>query len=99
MSEEPYVLGVAASSGDSASSLRGLWPTRSREVPLRSVLRASSSRSGQFQQVVGTADETPLTGDLRQAPQQELSEAASLFDLAKHGFDHLLAQPIATPIP
>lgn len=60
------------------------------------VVRDSSSCSGRIQHVVGTADEAPLTGDLRQAPQQELPEATSLFDLAKHGFDHLLSQMIAT---
>ena len=48
---------------------------------------------------MSTADHTPLTGDLRQTPQPELPEAASLFDLAEHGFDYLFSQPIATPIP
>jgi len=48
---------------------------------------------------MGDADHTPLTGDLRQAPQQELSEAPRLFDLTTHGFDHLLASPRATATP
>jgi hypothetical protein len=48
---------------------------------------------------MGTADQTPLIRDLRQTPQQELSEAPRLFDLTKHGFDHLLPEPIATAMP
>ncbi len=51
----------------------------------RLILKDFSSRSSQFQHVVGTADYTPLRGDLGQAPQQERSEAPRLFDLAKHG--------------
>ena len=80
-------LGTTARRDNLASLCRGLWPT---SAPCRPVLRASSSRSGQFQHIVGTADQTPLTRDLRQASQQELSEATRLFDLTKHRFDHLL---------
>ncbi len=61
-------------------------------------MRDLSSRSGEFQHVVRTADQTPLTGDLRQAPEQELPEAAPVFDLAKHGFHYLLSKPIATAV-
>ena len=61
-----------------------------------SIVRDSSSRPCQFQHIVGTADQTPLTSDLRQAPQQELPKATRLFDLAEHGFNHLLSQTIAT---
>lgn len=47
---------------------------------------------------MGTADQTPFLGDLRHPSQRELPEAAPLFDLAKHGFDHLLAKAIATAL-
>ena len=82
-----------------ASRLRGLWPTRAPTDSYRPVLRASPSRTGQFQHVVDTTGYTPLPRDLRQAPQQELSEATRLFDLAKYRFDHLFSQTIATAIP
>ena len=59
------------------------------------MVRRSSSRTGQFQHVVSTTEETPLAGDL----QQELPEASRLFDLAKHWFNHLLAQTRATAMP
>lgn len=63
---------------------------------LRSILRDSSSRTGQFQPVVDATEQTPLPRDLRQAPQQELPEATRLLNRSKHGFDHLLSQTIAT---
>lgn len=58
-------------------------------MELWAVIGVSSLGTGQLQQVVGTT--APLAGDLRQAQQRALLEATSLFDLAKHGFDHLLA--------
>ena len=68
-------------------------PTRSgRGAPLR------GERLRQFQEVVGRADETPLPRDLPQPPEQELSKTAGLFDLPEHGFDDLLAQPVATAL-
>jgi len=88
MSDTPYVQGRA--SGNSVSRRR-VWPMRALTGGGCSVAEDLSSRTSQFQHIVGTADQTPLTGDLRLAPQQELSESASLFDLTKHGFDHLLA--------
>src|SRR5689334_25116871 len=46
-------------------------------------------------EVVGGADERPFLADLVDAAQQELAKAPGLLDLAEHGFDDLLAQPIA----
>lgn len=65
----------------------------------RSVLRDYSSRSGQVQHGVDTAAHTPLTGDLRHAPQHARPETAPLFDWATHRFDHLCARTIATAMP
>ena len=59
--------GTAASRGDSVN-LRRVWrmgmPTGRMACGLR---RDSPACSGQFQQVVGAADQTPLTGNLRPA--------------------------------
>ena len=41
---------------------------------------------GKLQDVVGEADEAPLSGDLLDAAQEELTEAARLLDLSKHRF-------------
>lgn len=101
MSDETYVFGAARQREVAIRSAASVACSRqgSRGVQWRSVLRASSSRSGQFQHVMSTADQTPLTGDLRHAPQQELPEATRLFDLATQGFDHLFSKPIATAMP
>ena len=53
---------------------------------------------GEFGEVVGGADQRPLAGDFLDATQKELTKAASCFDLAEHGLDDVLAQPIAAAV-
>jgi len=48
----------------------------------------------EFQQIVDGAEQRPLASNARDAPRQEPAEASGLFDLAEHGFDDLLAQPL-----
>src|SRR6202049_965098 len=48
----------------------------------------------QLQEVVGGADHGPFGAHFLYAPQQELAEAASLFDLSEHRFHHLLSQSV-----
>ena len=43
---------------------------------------------------VGGADHRPFGTHFLYAPQQELAEAASLFDLSEHRFHHLLSQSV-----
>ena len=43
---------------------------------------------------MGGADYGPFGAHFRYAPQQELAEAASLFDLSEHRFHHLLSHPV-----
>src|SRR5271155_5356070 len=47
----------------------------------------SSVESIQLQNVVGRAHERPFRLHVLESPQQELSEAPGLLDLAKHRFD------------
>ena len=53
----------------------------------------------ELEEVVGGADEGPLAFDLGAAPQQELSEATSKFDLTEDGLDDLLAKAVARAMP
>jgi hypothetical protein len=46
----------------------------------------------QLQEVVGDANHGPLGTHFLDAAQQELAEAACLFDLSEHRFHHLLSQ-------
>ena len=48
----------------------------------------------QLQEVVGGADHGPLGTYFLDAAQQELAEAACLFDLSEHWFHHLLSQSV-----
>src|SRR5258705_4510983 len=48
----------------------------------------------QLQEVVGGADHGPFGTHFLDAPQQELAEAACLFDLSEHRFHHLLSQSV-----
>src|SRR5258707_4543754 len=48
----------------------------------------------QLQEVVGGADQGPFGTHFLYAPQQELAEAACLFDLSEHRFHHLLSQSV-----
>src|SRR6266567_5523798 len=50
--------------------------------------------SEQLQKVVGGADHGPLGPHFLDAAQQELAEAAGLFDLSEHRFHHLLSQSV-----
>ena len=43
---------------------------------------------------MGGADHGPLGTHFLDAPQQELAEAAGLFDLSEHRFHHLLSQSV-----
>src|SRR5580704_16993700 len=45
----------------------------------------------ELQEIVGEADEAPLGGDLHDAAQQKLTEAARLLDLSEHRFGQLLS--------
>ena len=53
-----------------------------------------TTQAEQFEQVVSGADERPFRPDLRQAPQQELPEAAAPLDLAEDRLDGLHAQGV-----
>ena len=55
------------------------------------VWRVTTPTGGLADRVVDTTEQTPLTSDLRQAPQQELFKTTRLFDLAEHQFDHLFS--------
>jgi hypothetical protein len=46
---------------------------------------------GELEEVVGGAEQCPFGAHLSDAPQQELTEAASLFDLPEHRFYNLLS--------
>src|SRR6266704_3947935 len=50
--------------------------------------------SEQLQEVVGGADHRPLGTYFLDAAQQELAEAACLFDLSEHRFHYLLSQSV-----
>src|SRR6266704_6694074 len=50
--------------------------------------------SEQLQEVVGGADDGPLCTHFLDAAQQELAEAACLFDLSEHRFHYLLSQSV-----
>src|SRR6266581_7344141 len=50
--------------------------------------------SEQLEEVVGGADHGPLGPHFLDAAQQELAEAACLFDLSEHRFHHLLSQSV-----
>jgi mercuric ion binding protein len=47
-----------------------------------------------FQEIVGGADHGPLGTYFLNAAQQELAEAACLFDLSEHRLHHLLSQSV-----
>jgi hypothetical protein len=47
---------------------------------------------GELEEVVGGANDCPFGADV-EAAQQELAEAARLFDLPEHRLGQLLAQP------
>ena len=53
----------------------------------------------QLQQVVADADEQPFPVHLRQTPQQELSEAPALLDLAEHRLNCLHPKGVALTSP
>jgi hypothetical protein len=46
---------------------------------------------GELQDVVGEADEAPFGGDLLDAAQEELTEAARLLDLPEHRLGQLFS--------
>src|SRR5271165_4340035 len=46
---------------------------------------------GELQDIVGEADEAPLVGDLLDAAQEKLTEAARLLDLSEHRLGQLLS--------
>jgi hypothetical protein len=48
---------------------------------------------------LGSADDGPLGTHLVDAAQQELAEAACLFDLPEHRLGQLLAQPVGARVP
>ena len=71
-----------------------MLPRATKELPWP--FSAWAKRFRQLQQVVNRADQTPFALDLLKTSHEELSEATRLFDLPKHRFDGLLAQPVAT---
>lgn len=77
MSDGTSVHGRA--SGDSVSRRR-VWPMR---VPLGGCVRVYGLHPrapANFSKGVGTAEPTPLTGDLRYAPPHALSQATRVFE-------------------
>ena len=46
---------------------------------------------GELEEIVGEADEAPFRGDLLDAAQEELAEAARLLDLTEHRLGQLLS--------
>jgi hypothetical protein len=50
---------------------------------------------GQLEQIVEGANHRPPASDLVELTHQELPETFGLLDLSEHGFDNLLAQPVA----
>jgi hypothetical protein len=52
---------------------------------------AGGVRLGELQDVVGEADEAPFGGDVLDAAQEELAEAARLLDLSEHRLRQLLS--------
>ena len=53
---------------------------------------------GEFEHIVGEADETPFEGDLVEPAHQELAEAAGLLDPPEHRLGQLLAKAIRCPV-
>jgi hypothetical protein len=53
---------------------------------------------GEFEKIVGGADECPLGAHLLEAARQELAESARLFDLAEHRLGELFAQPVGAGV-
>src|SRR5574339_181450 len=61
---------------------------------------ASAPPSGpEFQNIVGGTDQRPFPAHLPHPSQQELAEAAALFDLAEHRLDNRFALGIQAPAP
>ena len=74
----------------------GARPDRRRDRAF--VVRVAASgglcEGEQLQEVVGGADHGPLGTHFFDTSQQELAEAARLFDLSEHRFHHLLSQSV-----
>ena len=64
----------------------------------RTALGAGASSCDELIEIVSSADQRPFIGHFVDAAQKKLSKASRLFDLAKHRFDDLLAQPIAAMV-
>ena len=54
---------------------------------------------GEFEHIVGEADETPFEGDLVEPAHQELAEAAGLLDLPNTGSGSCLRRRYGVPWP
>src|ERR1700738_5066158 len=54
---------------------------------------------GELEEVVGGANGCPFGADVVEAAQQELAEAARLFDLPENRLRELVAQPIGAGVP
>src|SRR5271169_3027456 len=77
--------------------VEGLRPSFVAPFPRwRSSARCESGQGrgpplGELQDIVGEADEAPLVGDLLDAAQEKLTEAARLLDLSEHRLGQLLS--------
>ena len=60
--------------------------------------RGGASSDGEFREVVGGADHGPFGSDLIDAAEEELAEAAGLFDVSEYGFDGLFSHSISTAV-
>ena len=77
-----------------SGSFAGIVRCTVSEVAKLSRLRVrpgTGYRPGRASRFVGEADEAPLVGDLLDAAQEKLTEAARLLDLSEHRLGQLLS--------
>src|SRR5580692_8967681 len=89
---------IIALSARNGLCVAGSGPFRKHIAIVGSTNHLCSSKSCEFEQIMGRADQHPFLFDLVQPAQQELPEPACLLDLPKHRLDRLLAQPIRAVI-
>src|SRR3990170_2157418 len=53
----------------------------------------------QLQKIVRRAYQRPLAGNLADSSQEKLAKSPAMLDLAEHGLNDLLSQPIAATAP
>ena len=60
--------------------------------------RGQTPTVSELEKIVGGADKSPLGAHFFEAAQQELAEAARLFDLSEHRLGQLFAQPVGAGV-